>query len=53
MRGDLILHVVHISGTIIIETEIDGISRGGDLGVMVSGVNHLQFVPLYQVSVER
>ena len=52
MKGDLILHEVHISGTIMIESGTDGISMGGNLGVMMNGLNPLQFSPLYQGLVE-
>ena len=31
----LILHVVHISGTRIIEAGIDGLSRGNDMGGII------------------
>ena len=46
MKGYLILHVVHIAGTIMIESVIDGIPRGGHMGGMMIGLNPLQFVPL-------
>ena len=42
MRGNLILHVVHISGTRIIEADIDGLSRGNNLGGMIRGVKPLK-----------
>ena len=48
MMGYLILHVVHIAGKIIIESGIDGISRGNNMVGMMRVLNPLQFVPLYK-----
>ena len=48
MRGDLILHVVHITGTKMIEAVIDGLPEGDNLVGIMRGFNPLQFVPLYQ-----
>ena len=44
----LILHVVHIVGTIMIESVIDGIPRGYNMGGMMILLNPLQFVLLYK-----
>ena len=44
MRVKLILHVIHIAGNRIIETGIDGLSRGNNFGCMMRGMNTLQFV---------
>ena len=41
MRRYLILHVVHIAGTIIIESGIYGISRGNNTGGMLRVLNPL------------
>ena len=41
-RGDLIPHVVHISGTRIIEAGIDGPLRLNNLGGIMIGVNPLK-----------
>ena len=46
MRVDLILHVVHITGKIMIGSIIYGISRGDHMEGMIRGLNPLQFVPL-------
>ena len=53
IRDESILHVIHIAGTRMIESGIDGISRGDNLGGMMRGMNPLQLVPLYQGSVVR
>ena len=53
MRGELSLHVIHISGTRMIEEGIDGLSIGNNLGGIVRGLNPLQFVLLYQGAVVR
>ena len=46
MKGELILHIVHIVGTITINAGIDVISRGNNLGGMTRGLEPPQFVPL-------
>ena len=46
MRGELILHVIQIAGTRMIESGIDGISRGKNLGGIIRVLNPLQFVLL-------
>ena len=48
MRGDLILYVVHIVGTIVIEAGIYGLLGGGNLKGIMRGFNPIQFVPLDQ-----
>ena len=48
MRGELILHVIHIAGTGIIGAGIDGLSRVNTLVGMIKELKPLQFVPLYQ-----
>ena len=48
IRGYLILHVVHILGTIMIGSLIDAISRGNSMGGTTRVLNPLQFVPLYK-----
>ena len=53
MIGYLILNIVHIAGTIIIETVVDWLLRGNKLGLIIRGLNQLQFVSLYQGVVER
>ena len=52
MRGYLIHNLVHIVGTIIIESGIDGISRGNNLVGMMRGLNPLHFVSLDQIAEE-
>ena len=53
MRGELILHVIHIVGTGMIESGIDGLYRGSNLGRMTRVLNTLQFVPLDKEVVAR
>ena len=48
IRGELILHVIHIADTRMTETGIYGLSRGDNLGEMMKGMNPLQFIVLYQ-----
>ena len=48
MKVYLILHVVHIMGTIIIESVIDVISRGYNMEGMMRSLNPLHFVLLYK-----
>ena len=43
MRGELISHVIHIAGTQIIESGMEGLSRGDNLGDMKRGLNPFQF----------
>ena len=53
IRGELILHVIHIAGTRIIEAGIYSISSGNNLGGMMRGLNLSQFFPLDQGAVVR
>ena len=46
MKGELILHVVHIVGTRMIDPGIDGLSRGNNLGGIMRGLEPLKFLPL-------
>ena len=51
MRGELILHVIHITCTQMIEAGIDGLSRENILRGVMRGINPLQFFPLDQGAV--
>ena len=53
MRGELILHVVHIEGKRTIEAEIDRLLRENNLGGMMIGVSPLKFVLFDEGGVER
>ena len=53
MRGDMVLHFIHVAGTQIIESGIDGLYRGDKLVGIMRGLKTLQFVPLYQGAVAR
>ena len=46
MRGYLIQHVVHITGTIMIESGIDGLAMTNTMRGIMRVLNPLQFVPL-------
>ena len=53
MTESFILFVIHISGTRMIQSGIDGLSRGDmDQGLM-SGASPLEFVALHQSALER
>ena len=47
MKVLLILHVVHLSGTRMIESGIYVLSRGNDLGGIIQDIDTLNFIPLY------
>ena len=53
MKGELILHIIHIVGTHMIEAGIDGLSRGNNFGGMMRGLNPLKCVPLGKGDMER
>ena len=53
MIGELFLLVIHVAETRMIEAEIDGISRGNNLGEMIRLLNPLQFFLLDQGAVLR
>ena len=46
MQCYFILHIVHISGTRMIEAVMNVILRGKNLRGMMRGLNTLQFIPL-------
>ena len=52
MKGYFIHHVVHITGTIMIESEIDGLSRTNNMRGLIRGLNPLQFILLDKGSKE-
>ena len=51
--GGFKLHVVHVAGTRLIETGIDGLSRGDDGSGVMAGIPLLSFVPLHLSATER
>ena len=53
MRGELILHVIHITGTRRIDAGIYSLSGWEKLGGMIRKLNPLQFVALDHVAVVR
>jgi hypothetical protein len=53
MSGDLFLHLVHVSGTRMIWSGVDGLSRGDHNAGVMAGDDMLSFVPLSQNAAER
>jgi hypothetical protein len=53
MEGDLYIHLVHVSGTRMIWSGVDGLSRGDHNAGVMAGENMLSFVPLSQNAAER
>jgi hypothetical protein len=52
MKGDLKLHVIHVSGTRMQEEGADGSSRGDQSTGVMNGTHILEFVPLHQSALE-
>ena len=53
MKGDLILHVIHIAGTRMIKMGIDGLSRGDNHEGVAAGKNMVEFMDLHLSAFER
>ena len=53
MKGELILHVVHMYGTRMIKSGIYGLCRGNNLGGMMRGPEPLKVSPLGKGATER
>ena len=53
MQGDMMIHVIHISGTRMIASGIDILSRGITTEGVMRGMDSLSFVPLHQTVNER
>ena len=53
MKGNLILHVIHIAGTRMIKMGIDGLSRGDNHEGVASGKNMVEFMDLHLSAFER
>ena len=47
MKGDLILHVIHISGKRMIEFGVNGLSRGDTLEGITNGTPLIYFIPIF------
>ena len=52
MKGELVLQIVNILQTWINEVRINGFYTGKNLGVIMRGLNNLQFVTLGQANTE-
>ena len=53
MKGDLLLHVIHVAGTRMIEEGADGGSRGDLSQGAMAGHSVIDFVPLHLSALER
>ena len=53
MGGHFTLHVYHISGTRMIESGVDGLSRGDKSEGIAKGISALKFVPIHLNGIER
>lgn len=53
MNGDFTLHVYHVAGTRMIESGVDGLSRGDKSEGIAKGVGVLEFVPIHLNGMER
>ena len=53
MTGDMIIHLIHISGKKMITSSIDGLSRGVCNEGVMSGLPMLNFLPLHLSADER
>ena len=53
VKVELILHIVHITGTRMTEAGMDGISRGNNMGGVMRGLETFQFIPLGKGATER
>ena len=53
MSGDFTLHVYHIAGTRMIESGVDGLSRGDKSEGIAKGMGVLNFVPIHLDPAER
>src|SRR6056300_31347 len=53
MENDLILHVIHVSGTRMIQQGTDGISRADHSNGVMSGDNMVQHIPLHLDAIQR
>jgi len=47
MQGQVVLHVIHVSGSRMIEQGTDGLSRGDFSSGVMSGHHMLDFIPLH------
>jgi hypothetical protein len=53
MEGNLFIHLVHVAGTRMIWSGIDGLSRGDHNAGVMAGESMLSFVPISQSAAER
>jgi hypothetical protein len=53
MEGKLFIHLVHVAGTRMIWSGVDGLSRGDQNAGVMAGETMLSFVPLSQSALER
>jgi hypothetical protein len=53
MKGQLFVHLIHVSGTSMIWSGVDGLSRGDRNAGIMTGASMLLFVPIAQSAIER
>lgn len=53
LTGKFKLHLIHVAGTRMIDTGIDGLSRGDESTGIMAGIAMLDFVPLHLTAVAR
>jgi hypothetical protein len=53
MEGHLFIHLIHVAGSRMISTGVDGLSRGDHNAGVMAGDSMMSFVPLAQNAAER
>jgi hypothetical protein len=53
MKGECVIHLIHIAGTRMIWQGSDGLSRGDRNAGVMAGDSMLSFVPLHETALER
>ena len=53
MVGDVMIHIIHVAGTRMIRSGVDGLSRADKTAGVMKGESMLQHVPLHQFPNER
>ena len=52
MKGDLVLHLIHMAGTPMKDQGIDGLSRGDLLEGVIKGNDFLSYIPIHHSACE-
>ena len=53
MKTEMILHLIHVSGTRMIQVGADGLSRGDHSTGVMAGKDMLAHIPLHKLALER